>query len=569
MEWTREYSLLSEAIAGENGSVEEAHELIPDIIRLVEDPDVKKEIYFDEISISDEEDTTFDPTLKSEKKDIAGAAFPVIRINDYVFPPRSIRNMEIQCTSFIPTISVSIKTIESNMLNKNMPKDGDMLSLYMRTTTAALEFVRCDFLITSVVSSSVSSLPTVVGTSISVFGKLFIPGFDATRMNVLGYIGTSRDVLRHVAEKFHIGFAYNEEENSNDLQNWISCNRTIPEFVNELISHSWKDNVSFYNAWIDIYYNLVYVNINKYLNSEKSNSEIDMTFLTNVISTMQGSQHNYDASNAIGALKIFTTFTYFRGTPFYIKKWWPTNNSTNISLGVGYSSKVCSFIHNQGVINEDVNNSFSMLESIPSYNKEKAKTEIILRGRSKYDPNQNPESDQETVNYDFTNTYVKKTWYGVLQMKNDDESDITSNDSWSGNVHKNYALAPMHNRINMAELNKMYITIECEGLNLQVQRGEYVPVFIGHKSTIDTIMNNNENRDIPNAELIGNRMYSGYYYVDSVKYIYKYGDSQSFSDFSTIFVLKRREWPTPEIIEPEVNNDEKLPEEEIDNEQMG
>lgn len=581
MEWTQEYNTLSTSIystfqdlanilKGENGNAEDVQALIPDIVRLVEDPDVKKEIFFDEISMSLGDDQSNDPTIRSGKKDIGGIAYPVIRVNDYVFQAKSIEHMQISCSGFLPTITLKIRSIESNVLNKNMPKDGDMISVYMRTSTSALEYVRCDFIITSVSSKSVSSNPEIVSTGLSMSGKLFIPKFNATKLNTFGYIGTTREVLRHIAEDFKIGFAYNDEENTNDLQNWINCNRTIPQFVGELISHAWKDNVSFFKTWIDLYYNLVYVNVNKYFNSPESNSELDLTFMTNVISTMGGSQHSIDPTDTGGMVKMFTTAREYRGTPFFIKKWTPHNNSTNVSFNVGYSTSVCSFIHNQGILNEQEENEFSMLESIPSYNKEKTKSEMILRGRSSYDPDLNPESDMETVNYDFVNTYVKKEWYGVMYMKNDDETDTTSNSTWSGNVHKNYALAPYHNKINNAELNKLYITIECEGLNLQVQRGEYVPVLITFRNEADYLMNNSMNDVVQGATLKANRMYSGYYFVDSVEYKYKYSSTESFSDFTTIYTLRRREWPTPEKIEvDETENQEKLPQEEVDNELIG
>ena len=564
MEWTQTYDSLASAIAGEEGNVEEAKALIPDIVRLVEDPDVTKELAFDEISMQLVDDQSNDPTVQSNKRDIGGIAYPIIRINDYVFPSKSVRYMNLSCSGFLPAITVKIQTIESNVLNKNMPKDGDMLSLYMRTTTSALEFVRCDFIITNVSTGNVKSTPDIVNSSLTVSGVLFIPGFNATTPNTFAYIGTTREVLKHIAEEFKIGFAYNDEDNTEDLQNWINCNRTIPEFINELTWHSWKDNVSFFESWIDIYYNLVYVNVNKYFNSDKNNSEIDMTFMTNVISAMSTSHNNTDANDTNGIPKILSTEPTFRGTPFFIKKWRPSNNSTVVSFNTGYSINVCSFMHNQGILNEDSDESFSNLESIPSYNKEKTKSEIILRGRSKYDAEQNPETDQETINYDFVNTYTKKEWYGVLYVKGDEETDTESNDTWSGNVHKNYALAPYHNKINRAELEKLYITVECEGLNLQVQKGEYVPVFIGFRNEADYLMNNSMNDAIQGADLKGNRMYSGYYYVDKVEYVYKYSDTSSFSDFSTIFTLKRREWPTPEKIEVE-DNSEKLPEEETEN----
>ena len=564
MEWSKTYNNLTNSLAGENGNTDDVDALIPDIVRLIEDPEIKKEIAFDEISLNLSTEQTGDPTIQSRKSDIGGISYPVIRINDYVFSPKSVRYMNLSCTSFLPTITVKIETIESNVLNKNMPKDGDMLSLFMRTTTSALEFVRCDFIITSVSTNNIASTIDVVNSSLVVNGTMFIPRFNATVPNTLAYIGTTREVLRHIAEEFRIGFAYNDEDNTEDLQNWINCNRSIPDFINELTWHSWKDNLSFYKSWIDIYYNLVYVNVNKYFNSDKNNSEIDVTFMTNVISAMDTAKNDTNPDKTHGLPKILTTLPMFRGTPFYIKKWNPSNNSTNVSFNIGYSVNVCSFMHNQGLMNENIIDSFSTLECVPSYNKEKTKSEMILRGRSKYDAEQNPDMDLETINYDFVNTYVKKEWYGILYPKSDDENDINSNDNWSGNVHKNYALAVYHNKINRAELEKLYITVECEGLNLQVQKGEYVPVLIGFRNEADNLMNNSINDFIQGANLSGNRMYSGYYFVDGVQYVYKYSDNESFSDFSTIFTLKRREWPTPEKIEVE-NNEEKLPNEEVEN----
>ena len=330
MKWTQSYDSLSNAIAGDSSI--DGSELIPEIVRLIEDPDVKKEIAFDEISVDVANDQSNDPTIQSTLKDTGGIAYPLIRINDYIFPAESVRSMTITCNNFLPTIHVTVQTIESDTISKNMPKDGDMVSVFMRTTTAALEFVRCDFIITNAGSNAMYSNPDITYSTLNVSGVLFIPGFLATKQNTFGYIGTSREVLRHIAEDFHLGFAYNEEDNSDDFQNWISCNRTITDFMNELTLHSWKDNTSFYRTWIDIYYNLVYVNLNKYFESDKSNSEIDMTFVTNIISAMGTAQNETDPDKVSAMPKIFTNLSVFRGTPFYIKKWTPFNRASSISL---------------------------------------------------------------------------------------------------------------------------------------------------------------------------------------------------------------------------------------------
>lgn len=547
MIWNNGNTNLPNIVLGDNSS--NIGDLIPDIVRLVEDPDVQKEISLDELSMPVSQDSQITTNNPSTILHSGGVREPMIRINDYTFMPVNVKKMTLSCTGFLPTISVNIETVENTFENKSLPKDGDILSLYIRTTTEALTDVRCDFIITSATPKTHIVNKSLLGSSMTVNGILFIPGFNATRNNTFAHIGTSREVLRKVAEKFHIGFAYNESENSDDKMNWISCNQTMPKFIQDVLIHSWKDNTSFFESWIDIYYNLVYVNVNKYMQDSKNDKDFDITFLTNVISHTEIADMDYSTENAKPIIKIFTNSPGFRKSPFYIKKWKPTNNSTTVSFSTGYDIDVYSFLHNQNILNQSDDEAFSVLNCVPSYDQSKTDTHMLMRGRAKYDPEYHTSDDKEYVNYDYVNTYVKKEWYGVSYMIDTDENSFSSNDTWSGNVHKNYALAPYHNNINKNELNKMYITIECEGLNLQVQRGEYVPVMIIYENEAEYMMNNSFFDKLNGTDIEANRIYSGFYYVSDVTYNYNYnGDSDSFSMFTTVFTLKRKEWPTPEKI---------------------
>lgn len=545
MKWNQTSDRLVSALGGGD----EAQSLIPDIVRLVEDPAIEKAIKLDEISISLDEESKVTTTNPSPKADTAGVTYPLIRINDYVFGASNVKSMVLSCTGFLPTISVKLEIVESAFENKSAPKDGDILSLFMRTSTDALEEVRCDFIIMASDPRKKSAYEWAPGSVTTVNGILFIPGFNATRTNTFAYIGTSKEVLKEIAKQFHIGFAFNDEDNTEDCMNWISCNQTMDSFIKDMLAHSWKNNTSFYESWIDPYYNLVHVNVNKYMLDSKNEKEFDLTFYTNILSNMATADNDPDADSAIPMIKIFTNNPNFRKTTFFIKSWKPTNNSTVVSFNTGYNIDVYSFIHNQNILNDSQEDAFSILNCVPSYDKEKAKTHILLRGRAKYDENYSDNTDQEKVNYDYVNTYVKKSWYGVTYMVDTDEQSYESNDSWSGNVHQNYAVAPYHNSININELNKLYITIECEGLNLQVQRGEYVPVLIMFEDESEYMMNNATEDRVNGTDTEANRMYSGYYYVSDVVYKYNYNtDGKSFSDFSTIFTLKKREWPAPEKI---------------------
>lgn len=516
------------------------------LVRLVEDSEIVKHIEFDELSIIY---TEVDSATGSQidQSTLPGVLYPVIKINDTIFSETEIQQVNISSDGFLPTIDICIKMNNEMFIEKDMPKDGDIISTFIRTNTSALNYLRNDFIITSCNTNITSK-----STTILVSGKLFIPGLDA-KYNRYAFIGSSKTVLKNIAKKFNIGFSTNDFDDTNDFQNWI-CTGNNYSFIKDITMHSWKNNTSFYKTWIDLYYDLCFVNINKFLLSDQNTEdEIDITFQT-MSAQYQTllSQHN-NLDNVKLSIKLFTTFKGFRGSPFYIKKWYQTNNSAEVSFKHGYSIESLVYRHNPNLFAKSDASCFETLTNIPAYDQTKLDTHIILRGRPSYDKNTNPKDEEARANYDLAQEYINKEWKGIEYLLNDDDSSENNNDDWSGNVHKNYNRALSHNEINLAELEKMYITIECDGLCLQVMRGERIPVIITYDllSTQGTVLPNDQHEDNIN------RMYSGFYIVDSITYSYnlKMKDLNVHSRYTTTLVLKRREWPTPEKIQIDNTND--------------
>lgn len=511
------------------------------IVRLVEDPDVKKNIQFDELSIEYTGIETGSGGVEMQSQ-MAGAIFPVIRINDMEFGVRNIVDMIISSDSFLPSISLSLRMNSNDFVVTNMPKDGDIISTFIRTNTDALNYLRNDFIITS---CSVDDNTRGV-TNVDLSGHLFVPGIESD-YNLFGLIGTSRTICKEVAKKFNIGFAYNDEEDTDDYQSWV-CSGSAAEFIEDVVSHSWKNNTSFYNTWIDLYYNLCFVNVNKFLLSN-GKEEVDVTFASN-IAVYQGlaKDTGEEADTANVTIKMLSNNPSFRGTPFYVTGWDITNNAARISMSHGYVEEAYVFMHNQHLYTEDSSACFAMLNNIPAYDQDKLDSYMILRGRTTYDPSTNT-NEKARVNYDMQNLYIRRTFTGVDYVISDDtDRNSKTNNDWTGNVHKNFSRAPLHNSINLAELDKMYITVETDGLCLQIMRGEKVPIVLENPlgSNVATL----DESKITSIDAI-NRMYSGYYIVDSIEYGYdpKRANSKTTrSPFYTSFTLKRREWPTPEEI---------------------
>ena len=507
------------------------------LVRLIEDPKIKKDIRFDELSLSENGGTS---TNGGSQLNTVGNDYPIIRINDMVLGKDDIQSMLISSRGFLPTIELSLKFANTALISKNMPKDGDMISVFVRTNTSAINYLRNDFIINHV-DSNISSKSA--NNTVFLRGELFIEGFTSNN-NTFGIIGTSKDVMKEIAKKFKMGFAYNDADDMDDLQNWLCCFSSPQAFIEDVTRHSWKNNMSFFKSWVDLYYNLCFVNVNKFLSSDENpEDEIDLTFFSSTVALNSLTSSNDKPDDAKPFLKIFSNFDSFKGSSFYISKWHPVNRSN--SLSSGYSNIIHSFTHNQNVYIENKDNCEDTLIVNPVYDTSKLDSYIILRGRAKYDENANPDNEQARVNYSMQNTYINHIWSGV-EYKMDKDENSSSNNTWSGNVHHNYHNAAYQNEINDIELNKLYIEVVCDGLCLQVMRGERVPVFLKYNTPLDK----NISPDDPGF----NRFYSGYYIVDSIEYKYNGKVKTGYSSFSTIMSLKRREWPTPEAIKSDSND---------------
>ena len=507
------------------------------LVRLIEDPKIKKDIRFDELSLREDGGTSING---GSELNTVGNDYPIIRINDMVLGKDDIQSMLISSRGFLPTIELSLKFANTALISKNMPKDGDMISVFVRTNTSAINYLRNDFIINHV-DSNVSSKSA--NNTVFLRGELFIEGFTSNN-NTFGIIGTSKDVMKEIAKKFKMGFAYNDADDMDDLQNWLCCFSSPQVFIEDVTRHSWKNNMSFFKSWVDLYYNLCFVNVNKFLSSDENpEDEIDLTFFSSTVALNTLTSSNDKPDDAKPFLKVFSNFDSFKGSSFYISKWHPVNRSN--SLSSGYSNIIHSFTHNQNVYIENKDNCEDTLIVNPVYDTSKLDSYIILRGRAKYDENANPDNEQARVNYSMQNTYINHIWSGV-EYKMDKDENSSSNNTWSGNVHHNYHNAAYQNEINDIELNKLYIEVVCDGLCLQVMRGERVPVFLKYNTPLD--------KNISPDDPAFNRFYSGYYIVDSIEYKYNGKVKTGYSSFSTIMSLKRREWPTPEAIKSDSND---------------
>jgi hypothetical protein len=422
-----------------------------------------------------------------------------------------------------------------------MPKDGDIISIAIRNKSDSLNILRNDYVITGVTPQRRRTSGTVPIT-VTFFGELFVPGLRSY-IGSASLKGTSMEALKQVAEQLQLGFNTNDDD-TDDTQIWYLFD-SPDTFIEEVCTQAWRNENSFYRVWIDIYYNLNFVNIQKQLLSAED--DVDEGVLLYNIDTdwTWGPETEQDETKAMP--KVFSNYVGYRTTSFYITEWKPVNRSSAITFEYGTSLNASFYEHIQELYTDPEAQKYWNIEISPDYDPEKINSHILLRGRATYDASVN-EGELARANYDYTQLYKRSPWLGIQYTITNPEAD---NIEWSGNHHSNYLRAQAHQAINNAELEKLNLEISVQGTNLNVIKGDQVPVII---IGTDSVENQMVDRNAQSRER-KNEFYSGYYLVKGFTLSWTPPDDDSIvSNFSQTFTLTRREWPPPIPVEPVPTN---------------
>jgi hypothetical protein len=504
----------------------------------------EKTIQLDELSMVDNKRQD-----SQKKEDVISIEYPLIRINDYILNRAEIRNFTIDCTEFLPKVTLNALFLDHLFIAKEMPKDGDIISVMIRSKNNILKNIRNDYVITSVyVAPNLTGFKNAV--EMTFYGELFIPGLKSQK-NDFSFKGTSLEAAKDFAQKFGLGFASNED-NTNDKQIWLKANISGDIYINNIIERAWRDKKSFYNCWIDLYYNLNFVNLDKQLMSSETETDI-ATVISNIDKNWTYGS-NVEEKNAVPTIKLFSNWLNFRTSSFYINSWRPINRSSQITFKIGTKMTCEMFEHNKNIyenVKTDKNKNYWAVTVEPTYDENKANKTILLRGRTPFDASTN-KTDLARANYSYIDLYEKYPWLGIQYTISNPDED---NSRWDGNHHQNYQVARVQNLINNKELDKLNLHVEVNGNNFNIIRGDKMPVILIRFDAID-------NKKIhPESKYTGDMLdlfYSGWYLVKGFIVNWKNSEKGSLmSDFIQEFILTRREWPTPVPIEPVKSTDVK------------
>jgi hypothetical protein len=462
-------------------------------------------------------DLTHGVGYKTDK--LLGQKFPYIKIKDTRLLQEEIESMEIDCSNFLPILHINLIITRQSIIAQDLPKDGDIISIFIRSLNDVYKPIRNDYLITHVETNSLTEKTPY--TFIKITGVLNIKNIWIEKNKA--FKGTSLDVIKKVATELELGFATNIDAPPNDEMMWLCDWKSYKDFLIHISNYAWRNENTFYKIFIDIFYNVNFIEVEKQLDQTKELDKALAIYQNNIIN-ISDPYMPIDEQPNVEIDLVLTNFDITESSTIKITNYELINNSSAISYSQGYGKKIYFYDHTLKTIGEE-----NLIKFNPLATPGTEDTKIRLRGLK-----------DETIEKE----HLKNNWYGIqYSLPN-------------GNVHQNFALAQYQNYVNNKELEKMYLDIELWAWNPAIIKMQRVPIMIMLINNLQTnrpYMNADEIKKYEQniTEPLGNqtitidRFLSGFYIVEGFRLYY----DTSLGRVIAKYRCTRREWGVPQAEE--------------------
>lgn len=336
---------------------------------------------------------------------------PFMWFMGYQIPPSAITALNLYHDGIVPKVMVIFNDTIGFIKKEGMPLDNSKFEVFINSGSENLKSIHLRFKIVKFQENKDGTY-TCYGT---------IDLKDFYKPSYKSYTGTSVEVLRQIAKELELGFNSNIER-SDDSMKWTNTGKTSEEFITEIVKHGYISDSSFVGAYIDFYYCLNYVDIEK---EWVRNNKEDVCLISTGVASNAVQNSGDEATKLVKF--ILTNDKSESGTPLYIMKYDLVNSSTEKSITKGqftiskfYDTSSKSFL----IFNVD---------SLTTENNDN----VILKGGPK---------DKKELETNFRTRFL-----GRFDMEN---------------VHKNYLYAETQNKTNFDNLSRI-------GLNLQMPNANF------------------------------------------------------------------------------------------------
>jgi hypothetical protein len=448
---------------------------------------------------------------------VLGVNEPYVSINGYQFTPADIISFTLNCSGFLPTLNISIADTQNNFSVDTFPRDGDVITFLLNSKNeSTFKSIHMDFDILKV-----SNLPADEDSIVryNFIGKAKVPFVDSEECRYYES-GTSLSHLEEEAKYLGLGLVTNIDTTSDEqvrIQPYISHQK----FIKNIVETSYISDDAFQTYFIDQYYYLNFIEVNRIFNSKNTMSLQDaqdslMSFSESLSEAEEGTNNNDNINSKL----VLTNYFRFKGFNNYINKYSLENNSSAIVANHGHFRDI--------QIYDDTTEELSEFTIDPLTSENLLDSEEPLRGRRSED------------------RYVGQIKHKYVGRQDVGEEGI-------GNVHASYTFSKVHNFRNNLEASKMVLRVTLASFNPSVYKYQKVPVLMyiydDIKKASSDIKDEEAKKqgfkdrqfedDKSNDQARVDYFISGNYIIQNIDYSY----TKSKGIVQTL-TLMRREWPT-------------------------
>ncbi len=340
-----------------------------------------------------------------------------------------ISYLKLYHSGITPSIEI-IFNDTNNIFKDNPPTDDKKIRFFLNPRDSSLKPINMQFRITEFNNLSKSKF--------KLSGTLDIP--ELYKIDYKSYLGTSIDALREICKKLEIGFNSNVEK-SDDLMSWRNVGDKYHQFISDIIKYSYVSEKSFMRGFIDYYYCLNFVDVDKEMNREiKNDTCIDVSLQT---SSSSNEQVSLFLTNEEG-IKLKNSNRYFKEKKF-------ENNSSTININEGIKTKTKYY--------DKVKKMFLIFD-VDGTTSDGSRS-LILKG---------DENDKKSFDTSVMTSYTGKI-----------DTD---------NVHKNYNYSKTQNKKNLKELDKIRLDVELPNPNYSIYL--YQKIDVKFINTVPSVTNQDQ-----------------------------------------------------------------------------
>ena len=379
-------------------------------------------------------------------------------------PMQYVKKLKIESNDYLPTLHIIYDDVYNVLHDIGMPGDNGKVVVILPSKSDNLSDIFLEFKITSFKTRGIvdNHNKQIEISGILNVENILIKNFESFKDK------TSFEVCKEIAEEIGLGLMSNVTA-SNDRMTWLNTGMNRYKFLsNEVIKKAWIGESSFVWSFIDFYYNINYIDVEKTLNED--------------INNIKWIAKKDDSEDSIIIPPNLTNDMSMKDTNIFFAGDKVINNSTETSILRGYLRDISYY---------DVDGNWT--EKAGSYK------EYTLDTITTQDKNNVVYLKGEPGDVSFYNNNRTYHYLGKID---------------TANMHPDYLWAEMQNRENVLDLQKISMNITIPRPNFNIKRFEKVNL---------TFVNNNVNATerTRNFKLNGEWLITGISFIWSGKNYYQ------------------------------------------------